>query len=272
MAFDDPHNVAQTKLLAELPYVGEEPITVPTISSARARTAANPSFAKCDEEPPRPLNRRFVDKAHIDDEWDHENLHHRERPPYLSHPFNQHQRQSSSRPTSKSVLGALLSDIHQQVAPFAGLIVTAALVAAAGLIFHMMAGGNESKATIDEFALPGFQVEAIGESLSMEESIPLADGSPTSETSKHKTANTESVDLEPPESAEQKVPDSDVKTSTPPIATAEIESTVPLGQLSFPQTETPLALDYSKATDPDLQKLPEVAERTEATEAESINR
>jgi hypothetical protein len=275
MASSDPYAVAQLKLLAELPHLGNEPVAEPTTPVPQNRKFVHAAFAEPHDEPvakkTSTLNKRYVDRAHLEVKSDHDYL----EPQVNCHRTHQSlaHRHSSQKPTSKSVLHVFLTGAHQQVAPFAGLIVTAAIVATAGLLFHMMSSGSNSKADLDEFALPSFEVEAIGKSLSDEESLPLADVSPTPEISSSENINTAPEDILPSENVEQKMPALGAHTpNTPPSAEVEIESTATLGQLAFPQTQTPLALDYTKASDPDLQRLPEVAERTEATTTEGINR
>jgi hypothetical protein len=85
--------------------------------------------------------------------------------------------------------------------------------------------------------------------------------------------NAASTELNPGKNTTPEVPVHGLSAQTaPPLVEASIKPKAVLGQLSFPLTETPLALDYSKATNPDLTALPEVAERTEATASEGINR
>jgi hypothetical protein len=280
VASGDLRAAPRTNLLAELPHVGEEQAVAHADSPARTRKSSHPAFAEYPDyddeaavEPVRTRTTRFVDRAHIDDEWDREAPERRQSDRYSDQPLIHRERQSSRKPRAKAGVGGLLSDVHQQMAPFAGLIVTAALVAAAGLLFHMMAGGNRPNAELDEFALPGFQVEAIEETLPADDSIPLAEADLNPEPTKPETLDASPSVATPSDSSEQKTPATDVAAQdAPPIASSEIEPTAPLGQLSFPQTSTPLALDYSKATDPDLQKLPEVAERTEPAANDGINR
>jgi hypothetical protein len=278
LASGDSHVAARPNLLAELPHIGKESPAVNVASTTNTRKSTHPAFAEYalnvevpSDESSRKQTKRYVDRPHIEEaddrgSFDSQTNSHRKDQPIANRQRNHKQKQ-------KSAFAGLLSNAHQQLAPFAGLIVTAALVAAAGLLFHMMSGGSKSSADVDEFALPGFQVEVINEPAPSEEFIPLADVSPTPESPKPEIKITEPATLMPPDNSAQNVLDPSANTpSTLPTAASEVESTVPLGQLSFPLTETPLALDYAKASDPDLKALPEVAERTETTASEGINR
>ena len=292
-------------VLAELPHVGE-PASVQqsrAVHEAIPQTVQNlksshPAFAELDdshddysfedEQPRRQSSRRqtrFVDQAHIDHEWERRNPIDYQHDDEDYEPRERHrrpsdhvvQRQAHSRPTTQRRGGwsALLSTAHAQSAPFAGLIVTAALIASAGLLFLMMAGNQQKNAEFDELALPGFRVDASHELQQAEskESAPLADsgfdGMPN-----------DGLEFTPPTSTEQTLP----TNSTPADSSAAIpqpvieeitEPTTPLGSLSFPVTNTPLALDYRKAmpqpTD-ELQALPAVAERGNLPENDPINR
>jgi hypothetical protein len=287
MATGETSGARQMKLLTELPHVGAEPMTTPVASPARTLKSTHPAFAEYGDveseeyltHASRGSAKRFVDQAHIDERdhddylTDQENLRRPGQRHRSSQPLAQRQRQPNHKPQPKSVIGRLFCGAHEQVAPFAGLIVTAALVAAAGLLFHMMSGGGQSNAELDEFALPGFQVEALDESLPSSQSATLAGINSTPEITGSESLDIEQPELAPAEATSQNAHaiEASVRNSSPDTEPT-VEPTMPLGQLSFPQTGTPLALDYSKATDPDLQQLPTVAERTEATATEAINR
>jgi hypothetical protein len=276
MASGDSQSTARMNLLAELPHVGREPVIAPVASPAISRTSTHPAFAAYDDEPielAQTRTKRYVDQAHRDDEDDDEEFERHEKRRRTDNSSVRRQRPTVHKPHVKPGVSGLLSQAHQQVAPFAGLIVTTALVAAAGLLFHMMAGDNKSKAELDEFSLPGFQVNALENSLPTNTSAPLAEVSANPESLEPQSLSTGPAELTPIEDPAQKAPAAAVGVQTaPPLAEANDEATTPLGQLSFPQTGTPLALDYTKATDPDLLTLPEVAERTEASPTEGINR
>jgi hypothetical protein len=275
----------QTKMLVELPHVGNEPVSASPEASARTLKSSHPAFAEYTEftsEAPTPQSfrrrqTRYVDQAHVDPERerggryvDNDDLEpHRQQ---ARSPLLQRQQHAYHKPRSRSAIGAFLSDAHEQFAPFAGLIVTAALVAAAGLLFHMMSGGKSS-AEYDEFALPGFQVEALEGTLPTEQPAPLADVSPTPEGTEADDLEREPSDVAPTEEASKTAPAIDVRAASaaPPVTESVLNTSLPLGQLSFPQTTTPQALDYTKAADPDLQQLPAVAERSEV-KSEAINR
>ena len=297
-------------VLADLPHVGESASVQQSraVHEATAQTAQNmksshPAFAELDdshdddsfeeEQPRRQSTRqqnsrrqtRFVDQAHTDhpserrnpidyehDDEDYEPRERRRRP--SDHVVK---RQARSRPAAQHASGwsALLSTAHAQLAPFAGLIVTAALIASAGLLFLMMAGDQQKNAEFDELALPGFRVDASHELEQAEskESAPLAD-------SGFDDLPNDSLEFTPPTSTEQTLPTNstpaDSSAAIPqPVIEEIVEPTTPLGSLSFPVTNTPLALDYRKAmprpTD-ELQALPAVAERGNLPKNDPINR
>jgi hypothetical protein len=293
-------------VLAELPHVGEGasveharsgheafPQTVQNLKSSHLAFAEldhfhdNDSFE--DEQPRQQRSRRqtrFVDQAHIDHEWerrnpidyehdddDYEPRDRRRRP--SDHVV---QRQTRSRPTAQNTNGwsALLSTAHAQLAPFAGLIVTAALIASAGLLLLMMAGDQQKNAEFDELALPGFRVDASDEleQADSDESAPLAD-------SGFDGTQSDELEFSQSTSTEQQIfptngSPADSSAAIPQPVIEEItEPTTPLGSLSFPVTTTPLALDYRKAMPQpadELRALPAVAERGNLPETEPINR
>ncbi len=288
-------------VLTELPHVGQParvqqsraayeavPQTVQNLKSSHpafaelADSHENDSFEE--ELPPQQRSRRqtrFVDQAHIDHEWERKNV----RQDADDEPRERHrraaehvgQRKDTPRPKTQSTSGwgSLLSAVHAQLAPFAGLIVTAALIASGGLLFFMIAGNQQKNAEFDELALPGFRVDASRdlEQAASGESAPLAD-------SDFSGTPTDGLEFAPPTSTEQTLPTNmtpaDSSAAIPQPAIEEIvEPTTPLGSLSFPATNTPLALDYRKAmpqpTD-ELQALPAVAERGNLPVTEPINR
>jgi hypothetical protein len=285
----------RARLLAELPHVGEV-TAVPqrhafaedaTTSRTTQRIKSNhPAFAELDEfaeetvpASQRSRSLRYVDQAHVEQEWeqheefdDHETVSSRGRQtPQRSQIVQRH---ASHQHPRASGMGRLLSDAHEQLAPFAGLIVTAALIACAGLLILVMASGKQNGADLNEFALPGFRVEADGELSPVD--APLADSVFVPEA-----AEPDGMEYEPPRTEE---PGSTPASAAPADASAAIpqpvieqitEPTEPLGELSFPVTSTPLALDYNKAFDQTasaLQELPAVAERDSAANSEPINR
>jgi hypothetical protein len=283
----------RSRLLAELPYVGEVAAVPPRRSMAEEvaasppRTKSNhPAFAELDDyaDEPHTLKHqsqrtlRYVDQAHIDPDteeqvdWQESERISRGR---QSQPRSQMvQLRPNQQHRRAAGVGRILSETHEQLAPFAGLIVTAALIACAGLLILVMASGKQSGEDLDRFAVPGFSVEADGE-LSPDDA-PLADSAFMPEA-----VEPDGMEYEPPQTAE---PKSSPPSAAPADASAAIpqpvideitEPSVPLGQLSFPITSTPLALDYSKAfeqTADALQELPTVAERDNAATTEPINR
>lgn len=284
MPTDDARTTARAKLLAELPHVGTQPVASVAPPPTRNTKSSHPAFAEYgdfdDIETSVPLSpasqrrsTRFVDQAHIDDEWEHDDFDPRTRHARSPQAIVHRQRQSHRGNRPRSPLGGVLSGAHEQVAPFAGLIVTAALLATAGLLFHMLSSGGKSNVDLDEYALPGFRVEALEETLPSSESAPLAEVSVPSETPQSESLKITPADVKSTDESAKAKPAIDASAQlVAPITEPTVELTMPLGQLSFPQTTTPRALDYSKATDPDLQQLPEIAGRPEPAASEAINR
>ncbi|GEM_PF-1662039 len=292
------------KLLAELPHVGETPVAQPVESefvtetaarSARTLKSSHPAFAELAELPeeapvqrgPRPT--RFVDRAHVDHEWelsedqDEDDFEPRERVSRAQ------KRVVAGRSHSRSARQQtgwrpLLSQVHSQIAPFAGLIVTAALMASAALLFWMMLGGQQPGAEFNDFALPGdgFRVEASEPDYSTTQAIgepPLAeaDFAPTTEQPENSeyVQPTTPAEQSPLEMQPHTVPTDTSAATMQPIIEQIDDSPAQLGQLMFPKTSSPLELDYSKALNnsgASLQELPAVAERADAATAEPINR
>jgi hypothetical protein len=164
-------------------------------------------------------------------------------------------------------LGSFLAEAREQLAPFSGLVTTAALVAAAGLMFMIMNNRQPPIANVDEFALPSFRVEnKQSEQIATENTPPLVEADVTAEVVDPNIEATLPTESDPADTSAVVVE---------PVIEHIVESPAPLGRLSFPVTSSPLALDYSKAagtSDPDLQALPVVAERPEAQGTEQINR
>lgn len=292
----DSSNTSRVKILAELPHVGSAPVPVPekrasseTVRVAERKPKSNhPAFADYDDSEDdyptaKPVlqrhSSRYVDQPHTDHEWEDED--HRE---WESYAPRSRRVMASSRSTRRSQSQRsgnwrpVLSEAHSQLAPFAGLIVTAALVTAAVFLFLIVAGRRQPGTGLENFALPsdGFRVE-LEEELPAEENstvAPLVDAGsgiieqPPQEMSTGAVPETPSAEL----SLENQANDSSAINLVPD----EIKTTTlaPLGELTFPITTTPLALDYSKAVGPptdDLQALPAVAER-ENPSTEPINR
>lgn len=275
------------KLLTELPHVGEQAVVSAASSSPANRSHHFDQTALLNEESlqldesarsvTRRRQRHYVDQAHLDDweladyanDYDHDLRQSRDR---TSRSLVRRQRQTHCKSRPKSLLGAILSQGQERVAPFAGLIVTAALVAAAGLLFHMMSDGQPPDADFEQYALPGFQVEAIDDHLQTDQTAPLAEAAPIDDTTESADLRVEPADSGPTEKEAKSTPSLDTRAevSTPPTENTAIAS-LPLGQLAFPLTDSPRALDYTKAVDPELQQLPAVAERPETAD-DAINR
>ena len=302
-ALSEPLALQGVKLLAELPHVGAPSVadsrpvfeTEPTPSSSRTLKSTHPAFAELAELPeaapaqrgPRPT--RFVDRAHVDHEWevaqpreDADDFVPRQR---VSQPQRRMVHRQSHAQSARHRTGwqAIFSQTHARIAPFAGLIVTAALMASAVLLFWIMLGGQPG-AKLNEFALPGdgFRVEISEPDFSTTQSVsvpPLveADFVPT-------TVQPENSDYVQPTTPTQPSPleiqphgvPTDTSAATlQPVSEQIGEPTAPLGRLLFPVTNMPLALDYSKAVNnsaAELQELPAVAERADAATPEPINR
>lgn len=280
---------ARSQLLTELPHVGDEPAAMPaqaampptyphgvepTTGAAFARPGDRPSGVAA-QRPPHVHQTRYVDQAHIDHEWERDGDYMREDglrangPPRQSGETLIHRQPYGQRSTRRrSPLTVIFSQAHERVAPFAGLIVTGALVAAAGLLFHIISDNGASNANFNEFAVPGFRVDAVDDSLMDDAGAPLIEKSELPELTQneepeHETPN-ETAQADPAIAAPEDV-------LTIPAIESLAEPSAPLGQLSFPKTDSPLALDYSKAANPDLQSLPVVAERPELA-PQAINR
>lgn len=283
------------KLLAELPRIGvtaasprQDGSKQEDLRASTARTAksSHPAFAELDEFDDEPQYSRrslhYVDRAHIDQAHDEQ----QQLSPFEDSPrrrsgvSNAHSRHSLSehRPSHRrrpgSGAGRMLSGVHEQLTPFAGLIMTAALVACAGLLFLMIAGKRDS-AEFDEFALPGFRVEAAEQTLDTVHA-PLADSEALSEPFVPEAFPYEPAEIPEQEPPAAKVAPADTSAAVArPIISEITEPSEPLGELFFPVTGTPLALDLSKAvapTDGELNELPAVAEREEPASSEPINR
>lgn len=292
------------KLLAELPHVGDTPVTrpmpvvietEPSGRSSRTLKSSHPAFAELAGLPEGapvqrgPRSTRFVDRAHVDHEWessedqDEEDFAPRER---VSRTRKRVLAGRSHAHSTRQQTGwrSFMSQAHAQVAPFAGLIVTAALMASAALLFWMMLGGQQPGAEFNDFALPGdgFRVEASEPDFSTTQAVsepPLAeaDFAPTTEQPENSeyVQPTTPAEQSPLEMQPHSVPTDTSAATMQPIIEQIDDTPAQLGQLMFPVTNTPLALDYSKAlnnSDVSLQELPAVAERADAATVEPINR
>jgi hypothetical protein len=280
--YGDNPQVHRQNVLADLPHLGDS-VAVPRIEpTTRKKKSSHPAFAEFVEEieqepvrqPAKRKKRRFVDEAHIEtEEWQpprRKQLAERSQRLQRQSAKRDHREQSNprnNRTKQRAPVGSFLAELKEQVAPFAGLVTTAALVAAAGLMFMIMNNHQPPIANIDDYALPSFRVEKNeSEQIATEDTPPLVNADITPEG------------LEP--TADETLPTETSSTDTSavvvePVIEQIVESPAPLGTLSFPVTSSPLALDYSKAagaSDPDLQALPVVAERPEMQGTEPINR
>ncbi len=302
MMTGDDHAAPRPAVLAELPHVGDAPIApqvVPTppersgSRTARSVHSTHPAFADLADLPhevesPKQVGRRqtrYVDRAHTVHDWEEPETYEEELPeprgrgtPSQNRVVHRHPH-SRRAPRHQSSLGALLSETHAQLGSFAGLIVTVALMASAGLLMWMMSAQRHSGTEFDDFALPGFRVESNTEMTSAEQTSPLVDtgfnpGAPQVEDFEYVPPTSPAEQASPSQSSTPAPADTNAMIPRP-IMEQVAEPSQPLGELSFPVTHTPLALDYSKARNSSadsLQELPAVAERGAPAITEPINR
>lgn len=293
----DDSAFTRLKMLAELPHVVAAPEVAAApraqavespAQSTRTLKSSHPAFAELADLPteePLPRKRRqkrFVDRAHIDREWESLDERHEEDLPRkrVTRGKDREPRGHSHTRSAKqsSGWGTFFSQTHERIAPLAGLFVTAALFASAALLFWMMLTNRQGTAELNEFALPGegFRVELSEPPLSPTDSlttVPLAESIATPSSSMP-----EEFEYIPPSTSSEESPmelstETNAATLQPTIDPTDEPAL--LGQLLFPVTNTPLALDYSKALHKpadDLQSLPAVAERADAATTEPINR
>lgn len=269
-------------LLADLPHLGEQIAAEMPETIRRRKKSSHPAFAEIAEDleqgPIRQAakrkKRRFVDQVHLEIEErqpaNRKQLAERSQGPQRQPAKLNKTEQSNhrnSRATQKALLGSFLADARDQLGQFSGFITTAALVAAAGLMFMIMNNRQPPIANVDEFALPGFRVEAKQpEQIAIEDTPPLVEFDVTADVVDPNVEATLPTESEPADTS---------AVVAEPVIEQFVEQDAPLGTLSFPVTSSPLALDYSKAadtSDPDLQALPVVAERPETQGTEPINR
>jgi hypothetical protein len=280
--YGDNPRVHRQNVLADLPHLGDAVVPPRPEPAARKKKSSHPAFAEMTEEfeqePARIADkrkkRRYADQAHAEsEEWQpprRKQLAERSQRPQRQ-PAKQKQREQSNprnnRAKQKAPVGSFLVVLKEQAAPFAGFVTTAALVAAAGLMFMIMNNRQPPIANVDEFALPSFRVEKNElEQIATEDTPPLVDTDITPDGLEPTADDTSDIETTPTDTSAVVVE---------PVIEQIVESTAPLGTLSFPVTSSPLALDYSKAAgtpDPDLQALPVVAERPETQGTEPINR
>lgn len=311
MASRESFALQHMKLLADLPHVGETPADVQPASLAfiaelapsairnqaspattsRKLKSSHPAFAEMadlPEEPPRsmgPRPTRFVDRAHLDQDWESEEDDFEANQRVSSSRKQVPQNRSHSRPKKQQAgWRPALSHAHAQVAPFSGLIVTAALMASAALLFWMMLGGQQPAAELNDFALPGdgFSVEATEADFLSTQAVsepPLGESDfvapPVQPEAMEYVQPTAPSEQSPLELEAQMSPTDNSAATMQPIIEQIDDTPAQLGQLVFPVTNTPLALDYSKAIKNaavSLQELPAVAERADSTTNEPINR
>lgn len=262
-----PRTAEQTLFLADLPHVGEKSVATrqqsaePAARSISARSAVSPDPAFPELVTPgkrlghhagsrASVEIRFADLAHIG---------------ASKHILQE--KHEDGKPSGQQQRGwrSLFSQVHTQLAPFAGLIVTLALLTSAGLLFWIISRGQP--ASLD---LQNFQYNEGALSVRASESTPSASVLPISETQKGTQKS--------PEAAGTSQVASPVEATAEPMVEDQALSAnaaSPLGRIVFPTTSTPLALDWSKAFDNApaqpaavIHGLPEVAER-EVSSAES---
>jgi hypothetical protein len=284
--FGDNPQVLRQKVLADLPHLGDG-LVARSEPAPRKKKSSHPAFAEVaedfDQEPTsvsaKRKKRRIAEHPHIEAEQTAEER----QPPRGQKAAPRAQQTERRQPAQRKQLqqpaprgkrtnkrapwGAFLAAAQSHLAPLSGLITTAALIAAAGLMFVIMNNRQPPIADIDEFALPSFRVEETElDQAATENTPPLVDAKimpEAMESTVDQTLPTESVPA-------------DTRTLvSEPVIEQIVEPTAPLGTLTFPVTSSPLALDYNKALgspDPDLLQLPVVAERPETQGTEPINR
>jgi hypothetical protein len=291
LPFADNPQVQRQKVLADLPHLGDGLVAARTQftpdPAPRKKKSSHPAFAELaesfDQEPisvsTKRKKRRFDDQPHIETE---QTVEERQQPrrqkgapraqqierrqPAQRKQYQQ-QTPRGKRTNQRAPWGTFLAAAQSHLAPLSGLITTAALIAAAGLMFVIMNNRQPPIANVDEFALPGFRVETKpSEQITSEATPPLVEA----EVAPDAMESTADETL-PTESAL----DNTNAMADDPVIEQFVEQEPQLGTLSFPVTTTPLALDYSKAAsspDPNLLQLPVVAERPETQGTEPINR
>jgi hypothetical protein len=290
--FGDNPQVLRQKVLADLPHLGDG-LVARSEPAPRKKKSSHPAFAEVaedfDQEPTsvsaKRKKRRIAEHPHIEAEQTAEERQPPRRQKVAPRAQQTERRQPAQRkqlqqpaPRGKQTnqrapWGSFLAAAQSQLASFAGLITTAALVAAAGLMFVIMNNRQSPIANVDEFALPSFRVEQSDrieqrnlDHATIEATPPLVDSETIPDA------------LQP--TTDQTLPTKSVPADTrtlvsEPVIEQIVEPTAPLGTLTFPVTSSPLALDYNKALgapDPDLLQLPVVAERPETQGTEPINR
>jgi hypothetical protein len=147
-----------------------------------------------------------------------------------------------------------------------------------------MLGTRQSGAELNEFALPGegFQVDASNPDFSAGRadgnlSLAESDFEPTEVHPENSEYVQPTTPAEPPllKIEKHSVPTNTSAATLQPRIDPLDETMPPLGQLLFPVTSMPFALDYSKAVNnsrANLLELPAVAARDDATTVEPINR
>ncbi|TWU27830.1 hypothetical protein [Bythopirellula polymerisocia] len=258
---------AETPLfLADLPHVGDKPAVIrqqPASSTATSMpgqpaASTHPAFAEIAATTGRTektvsrreqLEQRFVDEAHLEAKT---LLEEQEAIAY-----QQVQQKSKSRP---GLFGwrKVFSQAHHQLAPFAGLIVTLALLSSAGLLYWLIARGQPTS-----FDLRDFDLNDGSLSVQVSESEPPASAIPLIETQRPAEVAQESTDAKRAASPAPSPEKPEVESQVP-----ETKSTaaMPLGSIHFPTTNFPMALDWSKAFNDvaqpqvEINGLPEVAE------------
>jgi len=165
-------------------------------------------------------------------------------------------------------LGHKLSQWDAQIAPYAGVIVTMALVASAGLLYWLIAGGPHGESEFqqsanwsyesqseDSLPQPNVSVESLAQDDEAESSLFSWQREETASTPEHETH-------------------SELSQTEPPPAPEEEE-----GPEQYPQTSQPQELDFSKLESSDraakeahLEPLPDVSELPTAASSAPINR
>ncbi|QEG33141.1 hypothetical protein [Bythopirellula goksoeyrii] len=265
--------------LADLPHVGEklasnrEQRTLPaaTSSSEQPTVSTHPAFAeiialdrgRSHPVAPGSVGKLFLDRAHVAED-DYEGYEASvDRRPADPQPSRQHRRGWRR----------LFSQAHNLLAPFAGLIVTLALLTSAGLLFWLISRGQPAELDLRDLEYyDGALSIQISESEPASSAIPADQALEATEAVQEPTGATQAA--APVEKPVEPIVEESVQASSP-----DVTASIPLGQISFPTTSTPFAFDYSKAFDTATAEssekfhgLPEVAERENSSAENSVAR
>lgn len=148
-----------------------------------------------------------------------------------------------SRPAAG--LSETVYQLHSQLAPYAGLIVTLALIASAGLLYWMIVGPTQSKLPALDMPIYQFEQGHLGsdEPLVPEFYLEPAESTPAAtSTTSVREADISAVALPvPPVAAPQLTPQTQIESAHIQQLPATEAS-----ELQFPSTERPDPLDFTK--------------------------